>query len=215
MRLSRLRSFLWPVLGLFGAAPPIAAYPIPDEYRSTVPDLLTVVGRDGGGAPDTGYPFTVVLRDHNGLPVTNWQVILDFSATGLRICADQGPLVTVDCSHRLVYAFVDMNGSVTFHIVGCAANTGGSPGPSGPTLAVFADYKPLSSVRVAVLDQNGCDGVDANDFSLWLADFFSGRTFARSDYDGDGSLGGNDLSLWLAAFFTGASGTGCHTAVCP
>jgi hypothetical protein len=56
--------------------------------------------------------------------------------------------------------------------------------------------------------------VDGQDLSLFLKDYFSGQSFARSDYDGSGTLDGNDLSLWLAAFFAGASSTG-GGAACP
>jgi hypothetical protein len=63
----------------------------------------------------------------------------------------------------------------------------------------------LKTVRVAVLDQMGGNGLDANDLSAWLADSFSGVPYARSDYDGDGTLSPNDLSSWLAAYFAGSS----------
>ena len=103
---------------------------------------------------------------------------------------------------------------MTFRVMGCANNLGASPGSIGPSLKVFLGGMSLKTVRVAALDQNGLSGVDAGDLSLFLADFFSGRCFARSDYDGNGTLDPNDLSLWLGAFFAGGSSVS-GGAACP
>ena len=105
----------------------------------------------------------------------------------------------------------------TFRVLGCAANSGASPGSVGPSLNVYADGVLLKVVRVAALDQAGCDGLNGADLSLWLSDYYSGQAFARSDYDGDGVLSGNDMSLWLAAFYAGTSALGCGGAgaTCP
>lgn len=56
--------------------------------------------------------------------------------------------------------------------------------------------------------------MDSEDLSLFLADYFSGQSFARSDYNGDGTLDGNDLSLWLAGFFAAGSAVS-GGAACP
>ena len=205
-------SALWPVLGL-GWAVPAIAIPFPSADDSTIPDHLVIVGRSGTQA-DPGYPFTVVLRSDHGVPIAYWDVLLDFSATDVELCTDQGPGMYVDCTHRIVQGWTDAVGSVTFHVVGCVRNSGGSPGSNGK-LVVFADSFPMKSSSVAVLDQNGCEGVNGNDLSSLLGDIFTGRTFMRSDYDFDGALGGNDLSIWLAAMFSGASAENCRTAVCP
>ena len=212
---SHSRGAPWAVLGLFTAFPALADVPSP--ATSTVPDLLTLVARDGSGAVDPAHPFTVVVRKLSGRPVPGADVVLEFSGCpDLRFCTDQGdPNVTMYCEYRVLRAFADGNGQVTFHVAGSAANNGASPGPSGPALKVYADGVLLKVVRAAALDQNGSDGLTGNDHSAWLADYFSGQAFARSDYDGDGTLGGNDLSLWLAAFFGGASALGCGSAVCP
>jgi hypothetical protein len=203
------------ILGLLIALPAFAS--APDPSQCTVPDLLTLVGRDGGGTVDPAAPFTVVVRRPSGLLMEGASVVLDFSAcTDLRICADQGdPNVLVDCSSHAVRGITDHFGQVTLRVAGSAANPGASPGPTGPALMVYADGVFLKTVRVAALDENGANGMDGNDQSAWLADFFSGQSFARSDFDGDGTLSGNDLSLWVAAFFSGASAVGCGAATCP
>jgi hypothetical protein len=94
---------------------------------------------------------------------------------------------------------------VTFRIVGCANNSGASPGATVPDVDVYADGVFLRTIRAAAIDEDGAGGVDGADLSLFLADYFSGQSFARSDFDGDGVLSGNDLSVWHAAFFGGTS----------
>jgi len=206
---------LLPILGLLAACPALAD--VPSALDSTVPDLLVLAERDGSGAVDPAYPFSMVVRKFGGRPYHNAYVILDLSdCTDLRLCTDQSdPNSTVDCQYPFIRGFSDFNGEVTFHVAGCATNGGASPGPTGPAMKVYADGVLLKVVRVAALDEAGSNGLDGNDQSAWLADYFSGQSFARSDYDGDGVLGGNDLSLWLSAFFSGASAVGCGSAVCP
>ena len=215
MRVFVPRWAIWSLLGLLAACPALAD--VPSALDSTVPDLLVLAERDGSGAVDPAFPFSIVVRKYGGRPFHDAYIILDFSeCTDLRLCTDQSdPNSTVDCQYRHIRGFSDVNGEVTFHVAGCAANSGASPGPIGPTMRVYADGVLLKVVRVAALDEAGSDGLDGNDQSAWLADYFSGQPFARSDYDGDGVLGGNDLSLWLAAFFSGTSAVGCGSATCP
>jgi hypothetical protein len=214
MKLRLFRSIA-PILGLLVALPALGD--VPSALDSTVPDLLTMAAHGGSGAPDTSYPFTIVVRHFGGRPFSFAYVVLDFSGCpDVSFCSSQGdPGVTVDCPSRTVRATSDVNGVLTFCVAGGARNAGAAPGPTGPSLNVYADGVLLKTVRVAALDEIGFDGLTGNDNSVWFADYFSGTPFARSDYDGDGVLGGNDLSLWLAAFFGGASATGCASAVCP
>ena len=166
---------------------------------------------------DAAYPFTVVTRGFAGQPWPDVSVVLDFhNCPDLRFCSDQGdPNIVFDCTSRTIRGMTAADGHVTFRVLGGAANSGASPGPTNPAMTVYADGIFLNNVRVAAFDQSGSNGMDGNDQSVWLADFMSGQPFARSDYDGDGVLSGNDLSLWLAAFFSGASAVGCGSATCP
>jgi hypothetical protein len=183
-----------------------------DPCNSEAPGLITLVGLGADGSADPLGSFTVDVRDFNNVPQQNSRVVLDFSGCpDIRVCADQrDPSVTVDCVAHTLMKLTDVNGQATFSVVGCAANLGGSPGSTGPSLNVYADGVFVGSPgcagahRVATLDQNG-GGVTAEDLSLFLEDYFSGQNYARSDYNGDGIVGGNDLSLWLAAFFAGGS----------
>jgi len=191
----------------------------PDPANCDVPDLITLVARGAGGEADPLGIFTVVVRDFNNAPRANREVVLDFSqCPDIRVSATQAdPNVAVDCLAHSIGKLSGVNGEATFRVIGSAANLGASPGSTGPCLNVYADGVYLKTVRVAALDQNGIDGVDGQDLSLFLTDYFSGQAFARSDYDGSGVLDGNDLSLWLAAFFAGGSaqdgGENCRSPV--
>lgn len=209
----RIRRAMWPAAGLLLAAPALADIPWPSEC--IVPDVLSLVAKDTQGAIDPSAPFTVIVRGFNQRPFPFASVALDFSGCpDLRFCAEQAPGVLVSCQERVLRGFSDVNGEVTFHVAGGATNSGASPGSTGPALNVYADGIFLKTVRVAAFDQDGMDGMDSNDLSAWLADVFSGQSYARSDYNGDGTLDPNDLSQWLAVFFSGASALGCGPA-CP
>jgi hypothetical protein len=197
-------------LAATGAASP------PDPANCEVPDHITLVARGPSGGADPLGIFGVVVKDFNNVPELDYDVVIDFSSCpDLRICADQSdPNVVVDCVAHTLSAPQDQNGRATFRVLGFATNTGASPGSIGPCVEVFAGGVFLGSVRVAAFDQNGITGVDGQDLSLFLKDYFSGQSFARSDYDGSGTLDGNDLSLWLAAFFAGGSSTS-GGAACP
>lgn len=191
-----------------------------DPCNSDAPGLIILVGLGADGSADPLGAFTVNVRDFNNVPVENSQVVLDFSGCpDSRLCADQhDPNVTVNCAAHSISRLTNVNGQATFRVLGCAIHQGASPGSIGACLYVYADGVFVGTPgcggahRVAALDQNG-GGVDGADMSPFLADYFSGKNYARSDYNGDGVVDGNDFSLWLVAFFAGGSavsgGTPC------
>lgn len=187
----------------------------PDPANSETPGLITLVARGPDGNADPLGTYTVTVRGYSGGPRENTSVVLYFADPHVRISTDQGdPNVIVDCLGSAVRAISDENGRATFRVIGSATNTGVSPGATAPSMEVYADGVFFGNVRVATLDQNGIAGVNGDDHSLFLADYFSGQPFARSDYDGNGAVDGNDPSLWLAAFFAGGSAQSGGSA-CP
>ena len=214
--MSRIQLFaLLLALHCLGLAAASAASPA-DPANCEVPDLILLVGRGPGGGADPLGAFTVIVRDFNNVPDPNEPVTLDFrGCPDIRLCADQGdPSVVTDCVNASITTRSDQDARVTFHVLGHAVNFGASPGSTGPCLEVYADGILIKTVRVAALDQNGVDGLNPADLSLFLADSFSGQPYARSDYDGNGVLDPNDLSIWLAAFFAGGSAVS-GGAACP
>lgn len=199
-----LAAILLPALCL--GLPSNATAKIPDPAQCDVPDHIVLVAWGADGTADPFGTFTILVRDLVGRPQQSSSVVVYFrDCPDVRICSDQGPDLNVYCEGRSVWGLTDQDGRVTFRVVGCATNLGASPGAVAPGVDVYADGVFLRTISASVLDQDGAGGVDGADLSLFLADYFSGQPFARSDYDGDGTLGGNDLSIWHAAFFGGGS----------
>jgi len=199
-----LAAILLPALCL--GLPSSAAAKIPDPANCEVPDHIVLVAQGTDGTADPFGTFTILVRNLAGNPQQSSSVVLYFrDCPDVRICTNQDPGLDVYCEGRSVRGFTDANGRVTFRVVGGATNAGASPGAIAPGIDVYADGVFLKTLSAAALDEDGAGGVDGADFSLFLADYFSGQPFARSDYDGDGTLGGNDLSIWLVAFFGGGS----------
>jgi hypothetical protein len=138
--------------------------------------------------------------------------MLDFSGcSDLRVAPDPSqPGTVVNCSSRTAYAYTDMNGEVTFRIVGNAA---GAPGSAANCLRVYADGVPLPSPIVSALDLDGRNGADPIDLSIAYADIVSGQYRPRVDYDADGDSDALDLCfLYKAILARGSTSSG---AVCP
>src|SRR5262245_55660224 len=208
-----VRAVILPSILCLGLAARATAKVAPWYSRRT--GVITLVTLGAAGRADPLRTFTVNVRDPGNVPQENSRVVLDFSGCpDIHVCADQrDPTVTVDCVAHTLMKLTSVNGQATFRVVGCAANQGASPGSIGPSLNVFADGVFIGAARVAALDQNG-GGVNGVDMSLFLADYVSGRNYARSDYNGDGVVGANDLSRWLTGFFAGGSGVS-RGAACP
>ncbi len=190
---------------------------VPSPANSTIPKLIWIVGRSSAGLADTAGRFRVVYRDIANNPITNALIRVEFlAAAGVRLCGAQESSVTaMDCGapNPWVEGLTGPDGSWSPSLTGCSNGTAGIS-PDG--LARFhSPIGVLGSARVAILDLAGCNGMGANDLSIWLIDFGAANGVQRSDYDGNGTVGANDLSLWLNAFGSMQSAEGCGLAVCP
>ena len=201
------------------AAAASARADFPNPANSTIPAYVTLVGHEGGVA-DPGGEFIVVFRDLANNPIAGATIVCDFTGCpDLRIAAAQPfPGVTADCATRTVRAITDAAGTARFRIVGGAVNPGNASGAGFRAMKLYADGILLGSVTASAVDQNGLDGLTANDMSAWLADLVSGASVGRSDYDGNETLGANDLSKWLGFYGAGHSRSGAASlpgGVCP
>ncbi len=223
---SRLRSAHIATITLLVLALGVLAHPalsqIPSSTLHTLPAFIPLVGHDGAGNADPAGEVQVIVRDIGGNRLPGIPVRFDLSrCTDLRIAAVQPfPGLTVDCSGRVVSAISDAEGIARFRIVGGALNPSGAPGASFLAAMVWVGGENVSPVgkTVCAFDQNGLNGVDANDLSAWLADYGAGLLVGRSDYDGSGALGPNDLSRWILLYFGGGSSQGAGSlpgGTCP
>ena len=195
------------------ALAPGAARAVPSAARSTIPAHAVLVGSSLGLADTTTGAFTIVARDAADNPVPD--IVIEFRAINCpeaRIAVDQlQPGVGARCATNAVTAVTGPDGAVRMAVVG--AGDPAAPHGSGPCAQVFAAGLPLGTVRLAYLDLDGSAGLGSNDLSVWLGDFGTGESIARSDFDGDDVVGAEDLSLWLTAWAAGreteSSGSWC------
>ena len=192
---------------------------LPSPANSTLPSVVMLVGHQAG-VPDPAGEFVVVSRDAANNPIVGAKIVCDFSNTPDVRFAVQQPFagLGVDCGSRTVWAFTDATGTARFCIVGGANNPGGAPAAGYHSVRILADGVPIGSVSATTPDENGFDGVNANDLSAWVTDYFTQQMPVRSDYDANGVLGANDASIWVGRFLAATSIQGAASlpgGVCP
>lgn len=173
---------------------------------------IYLVGESGAGVADPLGEYCVTVRDLFNQPVANATILIDFSACGVQLCADQrDPGVVVDCANRTVRKLTDATGAACFRVVGKSAETGcGGP----PVCAeIWWDGTFLCSLAAMPFDlitQGGEDGVNPNDLSEWLRLFFCADPPSRINFNcSDLNVDPNDLSVFLHAGFAAGSATNC------
>jgi hypothetical protein len=192
----------------------MTVYPdAPAPAQSVTPPFLTLVGSDAGAA-DAAALYSVLVRDSTGAPLESTTVAIDFSG-----CSDLRPAAVqlsaglgVDCAAGTVSAITDASGLATFAVMGSVLPQ--TPASGYFCARVLAGFRRvlLGTASVAVYDLDASNGLGANDFSRFLADFGSGGNPPRSDFDGSGAVGANDLSILGSAYVRGgssASGSRC------
>jgi len=178
------------------------------------PAHISVVGIGPGGAPDPLGEFLVVARGVLGAPLPYSLVTVDFSGCpDVSLCLDpRDANVTVNCAQRTISRRVNSQGEARFDVAGGLG--AGAAGLSG-CARIYIDGVLVKSPLVSIYDLVGNDGVNSQDLSVWLSEFFSDSAPARDDYDGNGVVGPSDLSKWLMVFFSDASTTNCVSGRCP
>lgn len=223
------------LLGWVLVAAPVVASAEPPIPNSVVPDYIRVGGaQNASGAPDPSLPFTVIVRDFANNPVPNSAVTLDFyDCWDLRLCTAVVAGTVLSCTNRSVSAVTDVDGNVTFSILGGGINPGAtSPpniagGPGSDCLLVYADGVLLGRSTAVVYDANGSlpggGGVNGLDVAITINDIGAAGLGApyrgRSDYNQNGVLNGADLaslkSIVGASALGQGSGAGCASGGAP
>ena len=186
-------------LALFPAAP----FAQPSALTSTVPTAMRVVA-PGPGAVDLASVYVVTVRDAGGFPLEGETVALDFSG-----CPHVKPAseqsygdVQADCIAEVVSMVTNSDGEARFLVQGSVVSRAAAGTGAGCVLvSAGSPLVPLGNASPSAFDEDGVNGLGANDLSLWLCDFVSGLPLARSDYDGAADVGVSDLSLWIERYF--------------
>src|SRR5262245_20482928 len=213
MVISRLR-FSASIVSLAVLATTARASGIPSQTNSTVPTLIRLVGANASVPDAAAGQFKVMARDLANNPMPNFSITIDLSnCPDLELCSDQLDASAVgSCAAKTVQKFTNLQGEVTFTIVG--SSKGGSASSLANSARIFGRGVLMGSPSAAAFDLDGFGGVGAGDLAVWLTDFGSGTAWARSDFDGNGSIGSNDLAQWLTVFGEGQSAQSCG-ASCP
>ena len=202
---SRLVSSL--TLALLIASPVVATgNSLPSAQLSTAPSVIRLVGASSG-TPDAAVgQFTAVARDRWGSPLNGCSVVVDFSnCPDLVLSSDQlDPDALVNCEAKTIRKFTDVQGRVTFTILGSSTGAGGAQSLAN-AVRMYGNGTLFASPSFATYDLDGSGGVGAGDLSAWLGDFGTGMPYSRSDFNGDGIVGADDLSEWLGVFGAGNS----------
>lgn len=216
------------VLGVLVASAAMAG--IPYQGNSVLPTYLDLYGCKLSVAdPLAGsVQNKVIVRDIGNFPVVNENVCISFCTDVKLFNAIPGhPELVVTCgSPTKICGVTDINGAVTFYLLGGTINTNGVAAGTGANCATITvgDGGGTGSfsapATVTVYDENGAvgvKGVEGGDLAGWLGDFGKKGTIGykgRSDFSHNASVEGGDLSLWLKVFGLGNSGQSCGT-LCP
>src|SRR5205823_3241547 len=105
-------------------------------------------------------------------------------------------------------AVFDVIGAITASRVPVVAEPVGGVTKCGEIWFLAFNVK-LDNVQIVAFDQNGANGVDGIDLSLWAQDFYSiapnSSLRAASDYNSANNVDGIDLSLWAVEFYSANS----------
>jgi hypothetical protein len=177
---------------------------------------VTLVGHNSGTV-DPFHQTTVTATDFlarpvAGLPVTLW--IHYDCRSDAHVCAAQPDVAQVECVPDGVKLtlITDEHGQVTFRVVGDSHAPGTNYNGWNGLCAVFGTVcaSGQAAVPLASIDLDG-GGVDSSDIAAWMADWASGLTPLRSDYDFNGQIDPADLAILIEAWGAGMSAQGCES----
>jgi len=194
--------------------PTVPIVPLP------APAFIDVMGTDGTSADPFGT-FYVYVRDIGDFPVTNCQVVVDFSgASDILLCVNGAPDGQVN-TLTTATATTNSNGVAVFTIAGGGMDLGGlATGPGLDAVTITACGYLLANVSAAVYDLNGMavggsPGVSSLDASVLSTDngIFGGpgnpAFQARCDFTHDGFQSSLDASYASTLRGYGTSAVGC------
>jgi hypothetical protein len=189
----------------------VASAGVPSPQQSSVEPVI--VGNASGnplGAPGSigtqAVPgFEVVVRDVNNSPLQNKNVVVDYSATSIKLHNSQSDGSTLNCAAKTVAKLTPANGTVVFATkFGSFSNTN--------AVEVSADGVVLALVKARSTDIDGVGATTAlSDFALFSSAFAAVLPAQQVNFNLSPSdtpdLG--DFAIFSAEFASAAVGTYC------
>jgi hypothetical protein len=180
----------------------VASAGVPDPRFSTT-DLVVVGNVSGNAIGAAPGGFDVVVRDVNNAALAGRTVVLDFSATPMKVFTVQNAGTTVNCVAKTISRVTNASGAVNFASrVARFDNTNG--------VEVSADGVVLATVRGRSTDIDGNDGTTGlGDFAIFGNNFLNNSGAQETDFDQTGTTALGDFAVFGAEFLGGATGTYC------
>jgi|SRR5688572_6136962 hypothetical protein len=180
----------------------VASAGVPDPRFSTT-DLVVVGNASGNAIGGTPPGFDVVVRDVNNAALAGRTVVLDFSATPMKVFTVQNAGTTVNCVAKTISRVTNASGAVNFASrVAKFDNTNG--------VEVSADGVVLATVRGRSTDIDGTDGTTGlGDFAIFGNNFLNNTGAQETDFDLGGNTGLGDFAIFGSEFLNGATGSYC------
>lgn len=184
----------------------VATAGVPDPRNCTV-DVVCVgnttgalIDRDGPGADRAGFDVTV--KDVNNAALANRTVVVDWSATTVKLYSAQNAGTTVNCAAKTLSRLTNASGDAIFGPrMGLYANTA--------SVEVRADGVVLGSVRSRSTDINGVSAAtNTLDLALFRGSFL-GPDQTEHDFNNDAVVNSLDLALFRPEFLSGVTGAYC------
>lgn len=181
----------------------VASAGVPDPRFSTT-DLVVVGNHTGNAIGAAPAGFDVVVRDVNSAPLPGRTVVLDFSATPMKVFNAQNAGTTVNCAAKTISRVTNASGAVNFASrVGKFDNTN--------NVEVSADGVVLATVKGRSTDVDGLDGrTGLGDFTVFGNNFLNNPAAQETDFDTSGATGLSDFTIFGGEFLSPVpAGTYC------
>jgi len=158
--------------------------------------------------PDGARTFRVQLRTVDNAPDYG-TVVLDFSASPVRLETTQEAGTTVDCVARTLSRQTGQFGHADYGRAEFHPRFGGSCATA--SVVVRGDGIELAHVPARSTDLDGMQGTDLHDLTLFSGAFLRDAAgHPEMDFDGSGgALGLGDLVLLTRVFLAGSGGSYC------
>lgn len=183
---------------------------VPDPRNSTV-EAVIVGNSSGEGMISNGNPqttgaagFLVIVREINNTPLWYEEVEIDFSATNVRLYADQSPGTTADCARRVLSKLTGQDGAAVFtpRFSGCSHDA---------SVVVSAEGVALATVPARSTDLDGVDGsTGLGDLSILAHALLQNPGgYPEADFDCSGGVTLADFAILARELLSGVHGAYC------
>lgn len=189
----------------------VASAGVPDPRNSSV-ETVIIANASGNmyaasvSSSHPGVGFEVTVRDVNNVALVGRTVVLDHSATSVKLFTAQNAGTTVNCTAKTVSKPTDGNGQAIFGVRSGLF-------VSSNAVEVSSDGVVLANVQSRSTDIDGAGATtNSADLNLFRVQLFAAQPAAAHtnfDISADGFTNSADLNIFRNELFSGAVGAYC------